>query len=739
MNTPQKRRVSLAKAKLKSHTVFRMNVLFFSIFLLFSILILRLGYLQIVKGEDYSRALARTEEVPVNTSVPRGRIFDSEGRVQVDNNPVNAITYTAMQTTKREEMLEVAKELAKLIEKDPKRVTLRDKQDFYILLNTEKATAKVTDAERKAIDNEDIQEKEKNRKIDALVREKITDEELDSLTKEQLEILAIYREMTSGYALSPQIIKNDGVTNAEFARVSERLTDPKLKGVNTITDWKRVKTSDLTILGSTTTPEQGIPANKLKYYLARDYSRNDRVGVSFIEQYYEDVLQGQKSIVKNITDGKGRVVETVPVDEGKPGKDLVLTIDSEVQSAVEDIVEEHLIELKAGPNSQLVRDAYIVMMDPRTGEVISMVGKQLDKDKNGKQIVRDYSFGAITAAYPSGSVVKGATLLTGYHENAVELNQVMIDEPLQLPGGQIKGSIFNRTLFNRIPLSDLQALERSSNVYMFKLALALSGNTYEYKRGFSVKPEHWETMRNSFAQFGLGVRTGIDLPNEGTGYAGDYTKVQPGTFLDLAIGQYDTYTPIQLAQYISTIANDGYRMKPHVVKEIRQPSEDGQTLGPVETVIEPTVLNRINNTQAEIDQVKKGMRLVYSGNSGSARSFFNDADYEGAGKTGTAQIEYYDDKESPFYTKASVNTTHVGFAPYDNPEIAYAVMIPYITTDPSRVPTTTHKIARAAVDKYFELKNKEAEESTSIIKAPYSKNVIEEGEETEEEAAQAAQ
>ena len=82
MNTPQKRRVSLAKAKLKSHTVFRMNVLFFSIFLLFSVLILRLGYLQIVKGEDYTRALARTEEVPVNTSVPRGRIFDSEGRVQ---------------------------------------------------------------------------------------------------------------------------------------------------------------------------------------------------------------------------------------------------------------------------------------------------------------------------------------------------------------------------------------------------------------------------------------------------------------------------------------------------------------------------------------------------------------------------------------------------------------------------------------------------------------------------------
>nr|WP_301722418.1 penicillin-binding protein 2 [Planococcus sp. N028] len=696
-----------------------MNILFFSIFLLFSLLILRLGYLQIVKGEDFARALARTEEVPVNTSVPRGRIFDSEGRVQVDNQPVNAITYTAMQTTKRDEMLEVAEELAKLIEKETNKVTLRDKQDYYIMLNNEAATEKVTDEERQAIDNEDITQKEKQQKLDALIREKITEKELNSLSKEQLEVLAIFREMTSGYAMSPQIIKNKNVTDEEFARVSERLTDPKLKGVNTITDWERVKSSDLTILGSTTTPEQGIPASKLTYYLARDYSRNDRVGISFLEQQYEEVLQGQKSVVKNITDGRGRVIDTVPVDEGEPGKDLVLSIDTELQTSIEDIVEDHLRELKAGPNSQLVRDAYLVMMDPKTGEVLSMVGKQIGKDENGKTVVNDHSFGAITAAYPTGSVVKGATLLTGYSQDAIELNQVMIDEPLQLAGGLIKRSLFNQGLFNRVPISDTQALEVSSNVYMFKVALAISGNTYQFKRGFSVDPEDYSTIRNSFAQFGLGIPTGIDLPNEGKGFMGRFIKTEPGTFLDLAIGQYDTYTPMQLAQYISTIANDGYRMEPHIVKEIRQASHDGKTLGPVQTVVKPKVLNRINNTQAEIDQVKKGMRLVYTGNRGSARSYFGDTDYTAAGKTGTAEIHYYDDPESPFYNTASINTAHVGFAPYEDPQIAYAVLIPYITTNSKAVPGTTHKIARAAVDKYFELNAKTNEESPSTIKAPY--------------------
>ena len=88
------------KAKQRASLTFRMNVLFFSIFVLFSVLIFRLGYLQIVKGEDYVRALERTEEVRVNTSVPRGRIFDRYGRILVDNQPENAITYTKMQTTK---------------------------------------------------------------------------------------------------------------------------------------------------------------------------------------------------------------------------------------------------------------------------------------------------------------------------------------------------------------------------------------------------------------------------------------------------------------------------------------------------------------------------------------------------------------------------------------------------------------------------------------------------------------
>src|SRR5699024_7601504 len=150
--------------------------------------------------------------------------------------------------------------------------------------------------------------------INQLTRDRITDEELAALSAEDLEVLAIYREMMAGYAYSPQIIKSDGVTDKEFAVVSERLD--QLPGVNTTTDWDRVKKSDSAILGSTTSSGEGIPRTHLDYFLARDYSRNDRVGRSYLESYYEDLLKGQKTIVKNVKDRTGKVVETKTVKEG---------------------------------------------------------------------------------------------------------------------------------------------------------------------------------------------------------------------------------------------------------------------------------------------------------------------------------------------------------------------------------------------------------------------------------------
>ena len=123
---------------------------------------------------------------------------------------------------------------------------------------------------------------------------------------------------------------------------------------------------------------------------------------------------------------------------------------------------------------------------------------------------------------------------------------------------------------------------------MFRTAIDIAGGNYVPNQSLRINEEAFPTIRNSFAQFGLGVRTGIDLPNEMAGFKG--TETNSGKLLDLAIGQYDTYTPMQLAQYVSTIANGGNRMQPHIVKEIRDPVDDNEELGPVVQENSPTVL-----------------------------------------------------------------------------------------------------------------------------------------------------
>lgn len=706
----KRHRADQAKVKLRKNIAFRMNFLFFSIFLLFSVLIFRLGYLQIVKSEDFITKLRQTEEIAVNTSVPRGRIFDREGRVLVDNIPKNAITYTKMSTTTSKEMLEIAEELAEIIEKDTNRVTKGDKRDFWILKNSDAAFEKVTEAERKEIlGDRTTTQAEKQREVTKLTRERITEEELESFSDEELKILAIYRDMMAGYAFSPQVIKSGDVTPEEFAMVSERLSD--FPGVNTTTDWERHRKSSNSILGMTTTPTEGVPRSHLNYYLARDYSRNDRVGRSFIESYYEELLQGQKTIVKNIKDRTGKVIENKTIREGLPGKDLILTMDTELQIEMEKILSDKLLSLKRGPNSRHLDRAFMIMLDPNNGEVLSLVGKQVVRDsETGSLEIRDYSFGTFTTRYEIGSTVKMATLLAGYEHGAATVDGWKTDEALKFRGDpRIKGSIFNRSTSTRIPMNDIEAIGRSSNVYMFKIALGIGDSSYGgYNSVLRVNLDGFEKMRSSYSALGLGTTTGIDLPGEVGGNPGKNVSY---SLLDLSIGQYDTYSPIQLAQYVATIANGGYRIAPRVLKEIREPSPDGKTFGPLVQEVEPKVLNRISNTDREIEQVKRGMYYTYYGQRGTARGLFDGRDFNAAGKTGTAETFAYDETTKQVYS--TISLAHVGFAPYENPEVAYAILVPHVSSN-ARYPTTAaNDITQAAVDKYFELKAKKASEQSN--------------------------
>lgn len=691
------------KKKKRAQVPFRLNILFFVVFLLFSALILRLGVVQIVYGEDYRKEAERTADEVVSTPVPRGKIYDRFHHVIVDNIPKKAITYTRSKTTTPEDTLKVAQKLAQYIVVDKSmidKVTERDMKDYWILTRKDKAEKKVSKEERKKLEKQGLSQKEIDKKIYELTLKRITPADLAEISKKELEVIAIKHQMDSGYALTPQTVKNDGVTDKEYAVVSEHLEE--LPGVNTTVDWERRYVYGNTfrsVLGNVTKDGEGIPRELLDYFLARDYSRNDRVGKSYLEAQYEDVLHGKKAKIKNVVDQSGNVTSIEKIYDGERGKDLILTIDMDLQQRVEKIIEQEIMATKRKGRSPLLDRAFVVMMNPKTGEVLSMAGKLLTRDENGKTKFVDFAIGNLTSAYAMGSAVKGAMVLTGFQTGVLHPNTYIVDEPLYIKGTPPKKSWQTMGTIN-----ELTALQRSSNVYMFKTAIAIGGGKYRPHRSLSINPEAFTTIRKYFSEFGLGVKTGIDLPNELSGFQGTETGTA-GKLLDLAIGQYDMYTPMQMAQYVSTIANGGYRMKPQIVKEIRTPSDNNKELGPIVQSFEPVVLNRIDMKTEYIKRVQEGFRRVMQMPKGTAYAYFANAPYKPAGKTGTAQA-FYDGPIKSMRNKPTYNLTLVGYAPYNDPEVAFAVVVPWATQGESD--GINNRIGRRILDAYFELKAERA-------------------------------
>ena len=704
----------------------RLNLLFFAVFLLFSALVLRLGFVQIVHGEKYRIEVDRTENITVNTPVPRGKIYDRNGNVVVDNKPLNAITYTRTQSTPRKELLEVAEKLAKMIEFEDEfeqKIQFRDKQDFWIIKNPEEARALITDEDREKVKEGELEEKD----LYPLQLSRITEQMVNKFTLEDLKVLAIFRQMNSGYALTPQTIKNENVSDREYAIISERLSD--LPGVDTTVDWDRDRLFGET-LSSLLGKVSDIPSERASELLARGYSRNDRVGTSQLEYQYENVLQGQKARVRNVTDQGGNLLMQEPVFPGQRGKDLILSIDMEFQLEVEKIIESELLAAKQNSYAEFLDRAFVVVLDPNTGEVLSLAGKIVNKDDSGQWRLQDHALGTILEAYEAGSTVKGATILAGFDTGVIRPGTVLVDTPISIASTPTK-----RSWQTMGPINDLEALERSSNVYMFRTAMFMAGGNYVRNQPLPIKATAFEDFRSYLAQFGLGVHTGIDLPSESTGLKGHLKD--SGLLLDLSIGQYDTYTTMQLAQYVSTIANGGYRLRPQIVREILEPGE-GEEPGQVLQPFKPEVLNRITMSDEHINRVQDGFRRVYFGNSGTAASS-KAKQFKPAGKTGTAQKNFNvhtRDGNGEIIRTRQVRSNHtnlVGYAPYDKPEMAFAVVVPFASTNTQVSGGVNSKIGDRVIEAFFTLQEKRAKGQPNIQEQE-ELEVLEENEETEEDS-----
>ena len=669
----------------------RINFIFGVIIFIFAILILRLGYLQIAQGSHYKQIIKSDENITVNESVPRGRILDRNGKVLVDNASKMAITYTRGRKTSQREMLDTAEKLSKLIKMNTKSITERDKKDFWIQLHPQKAKKLMTKEQSLLLDSSISQDQ-----YDKQLRSKISKKQLDELSKKDLQVLAIYRQMNAGSVLDPQMIKNEDVSEKEYAAVSQQLT--KLPGVNTSMDWDRkypYKDSLRGIFGDVSTPSEGLPKELTEQYLSKGYSRNDRVGKSYLEYQYENVLRGKKKEMKYTTDKSGKVISSEVINPGARGNDLQLTIDIDLQKEVESLLDKQIKRLRS-MGAKDMDNAMIVVQDPNNGDILAMAGKQISK--SGK--LTDYDIGTFTSQFAVGSSVKGGTLLAGYQNNAIKVGETMVDEPLHFRGGLTKRSYFNKN--GHVTINDKEALMHSSNVYMFKTALKLANSSY-----YSGMPlptditEAAQKLRKGLNQVGLGVKTGIDLPNETKGQIEPLTN-NPGNYLDLSIGQYDTYTPLQLAQYVSTIANNGYRIQPHIGLTIHD-STNKDELGPVKRKIKGSVLNKVNNSEDEIKEVQQGFKMAFNNKDGTGYASFKDTVVPSAGKTGTAEV--FQDGEP------RVNSTYIGYAPIDNPKLAFSIVYTNQPVPPPWLPGGD--LGKDVINYYFKHQGKDSAQKDS--------------------------
>ncbi|MCY9806930.1 penicillin-binding protein 2 [Lentilactobacillus senioris] len=646
------------KNKKGSTLPFRLNIIFVIVGILFAALLAQLAYLQVMYGARFKAEVNKSDTSTMTGNVQRGMIYDSTGKVLVGNSAHQAITYTKGVNELSSDIYKTANTLSKYVKVSHSSLTSRQLADYYLADNNnlKKIMAKIPNISKYTATAQ------YNMALDYVQN---NSKQLH-FTKAMKNAAVIFAKMSSSYQLSTTYIKDSGVSQRELAEVGEHLAE--MPGVNVGTSWTRSYPSGKSIQnisGTVSNEKTGLPSDRVNELLAEGYSRNDSVGQSYLEKQYQSVLSGTKSQTEVILNSDNQITKEIKKYGGQKGDNLQLTINAKFQKDLQAAVRS--AEEGAGGYST---GTYAVVMNPKNGAIIGMAG--VDRDPATAKITNNV-LGTINNSIVMGSVVKGAMVSGALMDGVITpTNSVLTDMPINV-GGVKKTSWFNKNGGQNIAVDAAGALEVSSNSYMMQLAMKEAKFNYVSGGGLNMSTSIFNKMRGYFEQFGLGVKTGIDIPGETTGIAGPSTRSHIGNALDLSFGNYDAYTMIQVAQYMSTMANGGYRIQPHVVESIRGTSNDGK-LGAVKTTVMPKVLNTIPMTQAEKDLVKRGFYQVVHGNNayktgGKLASISPSV----SAKTGTAQT-FYNGTETVTLSLAS-------YAPTDDPQVVVALAMPNLGVD----------------------------------------------------------
>ena len=653
--------------KFNSHSIpTRLNLLFAIVILLFMTIIGRLLYMQVVNKDFYEAKLASASQTRVTTGSARGEIYDAAGKPLVENTVKQVVAFTRSNKMTATDLKDISTKLLTYVTVSSPDLTERQIADYY--LADPAVYKKTVEAlpKDKRFDSDGNQLSESDLYNNAV--ESVTSSQTN-YTEDEKKAIYLFSQLNAVGNFATGNIQTDPLSDTQVALIAS--ASKELPGISISTSWDRkvLETSLASIVGSVSSEKSGLPAEEVDAYLKKGYSLNDRVGTSYLEKQYEEVLQGKRTVKEIHLDKHGDMESVENIEEGSKGKNIKLTIDLAFQDSVDSLLKSYFNSELANGGAQYSEGVYAVALNPKTGAVLAMSG--IKHNLESGELTPD-SLGTVTNVFVPGSVVKAATISSGWENGVLSGNQTLTDQPIVFQGSAPINSWYTLS-YGSFPITAVEALEYSSNAYMVQTALGIMGQTYQ--PNMFVLTNNLESamgkLRSTFAEYGLGASTGIDLPDESTGFIPK--EYNFANYITNAFGQFDNYTPMQLAQYVGAIANNGVRIAPHIVEGIYGNNEQGG-LGNLIQSIDTKEMNKINISESDMSILQQGFYQVSHGTSAltTGRAFSNGAAVSISGKTGTAE-SYVNGGQ-----KAN-NTNAVAYAPTDNPQIAVAVVFPHNT------------------------------------------------------------
>lgn len=654
----------MGKGKEKNNRI-RYNIITILVYLIGIVLLAQLFNLQIIHGAEYRETsnVRLTRESVLKAD--RGNIKDNTGtllaRVEAQN------TIVLYKTKVNNQVLnDTILRLINLLSKNGDKYV----DNFLMEVNPYRFKLTEEESQRKWKKVNNINEDATAEETFNYFKNKyeITTDNVENARK----IMAIRYEISyQGYSNTKSIQIAQNISRNTLLEIKERNSD--FPGVEITEEPKRVYP-----LGNTASHIIGrigrIEEEELKGN-EDTYDQNDIIGKSGIEYVFEEFLKGKNGVKQIDMDVEGTITNEYIAKEAVAGNDVILTIDSKLQATAEQAIKNNIERIANGAFGKASpADAGVaVVLNVKTGEVLAMASNPdydpsafvngIDENTWNYYINGDtkpLENKAISAMYSPGSTYKMVTALAGLETGAITTTDKIRDTGIYR---KYNSSWKCWKISGHGYLDVSNAIERSCNYFFYELGDRVG----------------IDTLAKYSYYLGLGHKTGIELKGEISGVlaSNEIAKQEnrvwnPGETISAAIGQsYNTFTPIQMAKYVAMVANRGKKLDVTIVKSIIRPDGSEIPRNEYESKVSeklgltPDNTEEMSFNEANIQAILEGMRGVTSESGGTAYSTFRDFDIEVGGKTGSAQTG----------VEGKTNAWFVGFAPFDNPEIAIVVFV----------------------------------------------------------------